>query len=127
MDPADSSSTDLQILLNELLKRPRYDTYEVVRFLGLFWEDGHPSYREESRALGDYFKRTFGYTDGEEFPIPSQESHEALAACVAQFILNMNRQVKDQRSGLLIIHYGGHGDEDGNEAEGQEQRSVWAA
>ena len=118
---------DLQDVLNERLKEPRYDTYEVVKFLGLFWEDGHESYREELRQFQDYLGEIFGYRDAEEFPIPSQDSHLELAARIDKTILDLNKQTRTRRSALLIIHYGGHGDEDADESRSQKQRSVWAA
>jgi hypothetical protein len=71
METEDANTADFQELLNEKLKRPRYDLYEVVRFLGIFWEEGNKTYREESEELQNYFAKTFGYTDGDLFPIPS--------------------------------------------------------
>jgi hypothetical protein len=127
MEATHSTPEDLQLLLNERLKHPHYDSYDLVRFLGLFWEDGDKAYRAESEKLKNYFEKTFGFVDGETFPIPSQDSHLALAACIDQGILNMNKCFHDRQSGLLIIHYGGHGDENANESKHEKQRCVWAA
>jgi hypothetical protein len=127
METEDANTADFQELLNEKLKRPRYDLYEVVRFLGIFWEEGNKTYREESEELQNYFAKTFGYTDGDLFPIPSLDSHLEVHKLMGESILNMNKQMRNRQSGLLIIHYGGHGDEDADEAKKQKQRSVWAA
>jgi hypothetical protein len=127
METEDTSAAAFQDLLNEKLKRPRYDLYEVVKFLGLFWEDGHQSYRDEAEELQGYFAKTFGFTNGDQFPIPTSDSHLKLSTVIGNSIVSMHEQMGDQQSGLMIIHYGGHGDEDADQARKQKQRSVWAA
>lgn len=117
----------LQQVLNERLKHPRYDTYDVVSVLGIYWEEGGKEYREESKKLLDFLKDKFGYKDCKGFAIPSENSHLELDIFVNQSIVQINRQLKQHQSGLLIIHYGGHGDEDADKAKRQQRRSVWAA
>lgn len=115
----------LQQVLNERLKNPKYDTYDVVNVLRIYWKDADGVHREESETLRDFLKDQFGYSDCEEFAIPSEDSHLELDVFVNQSIVKINRQLRQHRSGLLLVHYGGHGDDDANDTRRQQRRSVW--
>lgn len=101
--------------------------YRAVKVIILYWREGVTGFREEGQALRELFETSFGY-DVEEFPIPSDESYLSLHNFVTKSLLNVIKTAKE-KSGLplLIIHYGGHGDQNNNQAKGDKKRSVWAA
>lgn len=118
---------NLQDRINQKLRVPRYDIYEIVHVLLIYWRDGHEGYRMEGQRLREYLEHELGYIDVEEYPIPAEDSYLALDGYIGGSILKINQLVaKKQSSALLIIHYGGHGDEDDDKSLGQERRSVWA-
>lgn len=115
---------NLQETLNECLKGELHaiDNYESVWVLVLWWEDGdYPGFKTEAKEMVELFTTSFNFSV-EQFPIPSKRSQLALDGRVSQFLLDHAAE-----GSLLIIHYGGHGDEDNDRARQRERQSVWAA
>jgi hypothetical protein len=73
------------------------------------------------------FKELFQYAI-EEFAIPTSQSYLQLHNFVTQSMSHVTKFAEEKRGApLLIIHYGGHGDQDDDKTKGEEKRSVWAA
>jgi hypothetical protein len=111
--------------LNERLKRSNAH-YDYVKVLLLFWDGtSHQTdaFRNESRALGSFLAGTFKY-DVEEHPIPHHLPQLSVQSRVTEEVrLASNAACPPDGRSLLIIHYGGHGDRDGD----PEGRALWAA
>jgi hypothetical protein len=112
--------------LNEQLKISiRSRAYVHVKVLILYWQDREAGFRLEGQQLGRTFKQLFGYAVG-YYAIPSTQSYLQLLNFITQSILSVTKCAKEKAgASLLIIYYGGHGDE--NRASGEGKRSVWAA
>ncbi|KAI8625883.1 hypothetical protein F5Y19DRAFT_240196 [Xylariaceae sp. FL1651] len=119
---------DLPDRLNQSLHLSlRRRTYESVKVIVLYWEDGHQGYQDEGRAVAETFKAAFQYST-EEFAIPSSNSYAHVLGLMTRVLLELGTATeKTKAASLLIVHYGGHGDRDDNKHQGQEKRSVWAA
>ncbi|TVY84252.1 hypothetical protein LSUE1_G001353 [Lachnellula suecica] len=111
----------------ELSTRSR--AYACVKVLILYWVGGDPGFEVEGRELGQLFadKETFNFAV-EEFAIPRSNSCLELKQSIIRSILDLSSYADEKRgASLLIIHYGGHGDQNDDKHKGEEQRSVWAA
>ena len=95
--------------------------YFGAAVLALYWEAAEEGYRKEATDVADFFREKLHY-NAETFPIPSDNSHKALSNCINNFIVCHDAEEK-----LLLIHYGGHGDENADRDNDDERRSVWAA
>ncbi|KAI0547663.1 hypothetical protein F4679DRAFT_586334 [Xylaria curta] len=105
----------------------RRRTYESVKVVALYWEDGHQGYKNEGKAVVETFKASFQYST-EEFAIPSTHSYAHVLGLMTRVLLEIGTTTeKTKAASLLIVHYGGHGDRDDDRHQGQEKRSVWAA
>lgn len=105
----------------------RDSRYRSVRVLILYWLEGVTGFRQEGHELGRTFQQSFQY-DVQEFAIPSLQSYLHLHNCVNQTVLTLCKESEAHRGySLLIIHYGGHGDQNDDSSIGEEKRSVWAA
>ena len=117
--------TRLRDELNEQLKAiPRSaDDYETASVLVICWEDADmPGFRDEAHQVSEIFKVNFGFHVEPLFLIPTSQSQLTLERAIIDFILT-----RGARSSLLIIHYGGHGDEDDDRVRYRKRQSVWAA
>lgn len=110
--------------LNEHLKgefQP-FDEYQSVWALLLWWEDGDlPGFKTEAEDVKELFTKSFNFSV-ETYSIPSKQAQLSLEAKIIHFILEHG-----SGGSLLIIHYGGHGDEDNDRMRERERQSVWAA
>jgi hypothetical protein len=96
------------------------DHYTDVWVLVLWWEDGdYPGFKIEGEDIKNIFEQGYRFAV-ETYSIPSKRSQICLDNRISQFIID-----HDEDGSLLILHYGGHGDED--DGHGRESRSVWAA
>ena len=101
--------------------------YSYAKVLILYWQDGHEDFRKEGQELGQMFRDSFQYAV-EEFAIPTSQSYLQLHNFVTQSMLHVTKSAEEKGGApLLIIHYGGHGDQDDDVSKGEEKRSVWAA
>ena len=121
----EESEEVLKERLNERLKRTSIAQYDYVKVLLLFWAGStkeNLEFRDEGRRLGKFFSEEFDFSV-EEFPIPFAFSQLALQSRITDEVIAASTvaQARGEPS-LLIIHYGGHGDED----EDPERRAVWA-
>jgi hypothetical protein len=114
--------------LNQQLESSiRSRDYTAVKVLILYWQDGIDGFREEGQLLGRLFEEKFQYCV-DEFAIPTKRSYRQLQQFVSKSLLALEEQADaTQGASLLIIHYGGHGDENNDTRQGEEKRSVWAA
>ena len=113
---------DLEVTLNEQLtgKVRSSNEYNSVWVLVIWWEDGdYPGFETEAGEVKRIFTDEYNFRV-ETFAIPSKKSQVALDHRIGQFILE-----NDAERALLVVHYGGHGDED--DARYRERQSVWAA
>ncbi|KAI0198129.1 hypothetical protein F4808DRAFT_463157 [Astrocystis sublimbata] len=119
---------DVPDRLNKSLQHSiRRRTYEFVKVIALYWDAGHQGYKDEGRAVTDMFRTKFRYQT-QEFPIPSFNSYTHVMGLMTRVLLEIGSAAeKTNAASLLIVHYGGHGDEDADRHQGQERRSVWAA
>ena len=116
-----------QSLNHQIQSRSVSSIYSAVKVIVLYWADGSKDFREEGQLLGEFFAKSFNY-DVDEFPIPSTTSYLNLHNFVTKSLLNVIKAAKEKRGlALLIIHYGGHGDQNDDRRRGEEERSVWAA
>jgi hypothetical protein len=110
--------------LNEHLKgdfHPK-DEYHSVNVLLIWWEDSDlPGFKSEAQDLEKVFSECFGFSV-QHYSIPSKQSQLSLERKIINVILD-----HCSKGSLLIIHYGGHGDEDDDRTLKQERQSVWAA
>ena len=110
--------------INEQLQRSSTAEYGYIKVLLLFWAGStpeHASFQEEGRRLGKFFSDKFNFPVA-EFPIPSVLPQLQLTERIASEIVVASKEVQARRDpSLLIIHYGGHGDEDD-----EERRAIWA-
>lgn len=99
-----------------------FDEYHSVCVLLLWWEDGDsPGFKLEAEALQELFLKSF-YFFTETYSIPSEKAQLSLDQRINNLILQHSSD-----GSLLIIHYGGHGDEDDDRTSNRERQSVWAA
>ncbi len=119
---------DLAKQLNQKLQSSaRSRAYSYAKVLILYWQDGHEDFRKEGQELGQMLKELFQYAV-EEFAIPTSQSYLQLHNFVTQSMLHVTKSAEEKRGApLLIIHYGGHGDQNDDKIKGEEKRSVWAA
>ncbi|MCJ1307052.1 hypothetical protein MMC25_000698 [Agyrium rufum] len=96
---------------------------EVVKFLLEHGADPHrvDGYEEEALKIVKLFRNGFHY-HAERYAIPSEGSQKALSKRIVDFI-----DAHDETENLLVVHYGGHGDENADQNLDDERRSVWAA
>ena len=118
----------LKARINERLKNTSVTDYAYVKVLLLYWEASGPgaaeeniAFQNEGRELGEFLSTHFQYAV-EEYAIPFEFSQLSLQRRVAEEVIMASRSAQAGQKALLIIHYGGHGDED----EDPERRSVWA-
>jgi hypothetical protein len=101
--------------------------YSAVKVLILYWSDGQDDFRDEGQNLGRVFATSFNY-DVEEVPIPSINSYLNLHNIIIKRLLDVIKAAKEKCGlPLLVIHYGGHGDQNDDRQKGEEKRSVFAA
>ncbi|CAG8973486.1 hypothetical protein HYALB_00002811 [Hymenoscyphus albidus] len=104
----------------------RSNKYVSIKVLILYWREGNEGFKTEGREFGLLLQDTFQYAI-EEFAIPSSQSELHLRGVVNQILLELATTSEEKNaSSLLIIHYGGHGDKNGDRHAGQERRAVWA-
>ena len=95
--------------------------YTSVQVLVLYWEESDdPGFEMEAKDVGHLFEREFFYVV-EYYPIPKISSQLMLNRKITDFLIAHNNPDK-----LLIIHYGGHADEDRG-GKDQYRRAVWAS
>ena len=112
--------------LKPLLNRSQNE-YALIKVLLLYWASeesgndshGQPTFKDEALELGSFFAQHLNYTV-ESYAIPVVGSQLQLDSKVGQFLASA-----DDGSSLVIIHYGGHGDEDVE--NGGRQKAVWSA
>jgi hypothetical protein len=101
---------------------PRSNDYREVHVLLIYWKESvtpkSPSFQDEAIDLALFFNHEFKYTVT-QFEIPLDQSEIALKAEIYRFILNKSPDA------LLILHYGGHSDED-DDRETHRRQAVWA-
>ena len=108
------------------LSQKQLNDYTTIRVLLLYWDceevddRNKATFKSEAYGLESYFRSQLNYNAVEHFPIPTSDSQLSLSNKIGQTLISAN-----DPSSLLIIHYGGHGDED--IANGGLQRSVWSA
>src|SRR4051794_30002072 len=112
------AGTGLKDELNKSLEGrfKRTTEYEFVAVLVIYWKDcREKGYKNEARAVEQLFSEDFEYSV-EYYEIPAVDSELELDA-------KMNSYLREHRKAetLLIIHYGGHGNDDS--ADGQNQES----
>lgn len=94
--------------------------YKSVSVLVLYWQDGDvPGFEEEGRSIGELFAVDFHYKV-DYYAIPTENSHRRLDTRINGFL-----DEHGSPDHLLIIHYGGHGDPDDDDAQGK--LATWAA
>ena len=93
--------------------------YKSISVLVLYWQDGERSFQDEAHRVGELFAVDFHY-EVEYYEIPSDNSHRRLDTKINSFLDDHG-----DPDHLMIIHYGGHGDADDDNA--QEKLAVWAA
>ena len=95
--------------------------YSAAAVLTLYWEEADKGYQKEATDVVDFFQCSLHY-EAEIFSIPSEKSQKALSDRIHEFINHHDGVEK-----LLVVHYGGHGDENADRDKDEERRSVWAA
>ena len=78
--------------------------YKEVHALLLSWEDDNLGVVDEVIELRDVFRVMYGF-ETETWRIPSERSHNSLAAKILRFL-----DVHESKDNLLIVYYGGHGE-----------------
>lgn len=108
--------------LTRFYNRRSHGQFDDVIVLLIYWKDSDISgFRDEADQLASFFETRFKYTIF-RFEIPSTESFFALNDKVLKIIQQYNTP-----SSLILIHYGGHGDEDADSGSERLRRGVWAA
>lgn len=115
----------LQDRLNRAIARKKGpNEYWRVGLLILHWENTDLiGIQDEVEAVDQTFSRRFRY-EVQRFAIPLSKPQRRLQEAVIQFI----REYESEES-LLIVYYGGHGDQDdkkGSDGQGM-RRAVWSA
>ena len=77
--------------------------YHEVHVLLLSWEDDSLGVAKEISELDDVLRQAYNYRT-EQWRIPGERSHNALATRLTAFLGDY--ETKDN---LLIVYYGGHG------------------
>ena len=96
--------------------------YKFVHVLLVYWQDGdNPGFEIEATQVGELFKEVFHFSV-RKFAIPSVSSELALEVEIGSWLLQNGTQ-----DSLLIIYYGGHGDEDYDRSREWDRQGVWAA
>ena len=107
--------------LNTALKPEGWQSnnkYKSVSVLVIYWEDSdNEGFRREGHQIGNLFEQKLHY-NVYYFSIPTKNSHMKLDERINEFL----RDYGDPNQ-LMIIHYGGHGDEDVSAG----RLAVWAA
>ena len=107
--------------LKDAFVNGRHD-YNSVHVLLVYWEQSdNAGFQTEAQQIGEVFDAVFQFSI-QEFKIPSKASELALEVEVGRWIL--------QYGGfdtLLIVYYGGHGDEDFDISREWDRQGVWAA
>ncbi|EPE31318.1 Protein kinase-like (PK-like) [Glarea lozoyensis ATCC 20868] len=93
--------------------RAEYDTGTV---LVVYWEECEEEFKEEGQQVGAFFSNKFNY-NVEYFEIPREDPELALDSRLNELLLKNKKN-----DCLLIIHYGGHGDDD----DAQKRQLAWA-
>lgn len=109
-----SPMRNFKFAVPDLDLRPR-KAYTKAFVLSLYWEDDDMGCIEEAKNINTLFEEDFGY-QVQLFGIPSDRSQFALADKATKFL-----KENDGPNPLLIVYYGGHGD------ESDYRRSIWAA
>lgn len=114
-----------ETLSKELSCSAKADHYAYVKVLLIHWQvktEQDAAFCEEGRLLGNVFSGTFRY-DVQEFPIPLVNPQLSLQHRITHEAFLASEAARGSNAkALLILHYGGHGD---NES-GHDGRSVWA-
>ena len=108
--------------LNSALEREDWENnndYKGISVLILYFEDSETGFKKEARMIGELFAIDFHY-EVEYYAIPSDHSHLRLDTKINAFLNDHG-----EPDHLMIIHYGGHGDP--NDDDAQERLAVWAA
>ena len=106
--------------LNEKISRSH--EYSAANVLLLYWQDADNSgFKQEADELGTTFRADFRYTV-HHYAIQSEKSYLRLKSTISTFLVDHGGP-----DTLLIIYYGGHGDENNNRARNELRQSVWAA
>jgi hypothetical protein len=90
--------------------------YNRVTVLVIYWRKSEEKFKEEGRQVGAFFDSKFNY-NVEYFEIPNEDPELALDGRLNDLLLE-----NKQDNCLLIIHYGGHGDDD----DSQKRQLAWA-
>lgn len=111
--------------LNKKLSRSATaDHYSYVKVLLLYWEvktEQDADFRKEGRLLGNLLAKTFNYSV-QEFPIPLVHPQLSLQRRITEEIILASEAARSSNAkALVVIHYGGHGDD-----RDKQGRSVWA-
>lgn len=123
---SDHHRPDLESLLKRVNDQLQHEIkyrnrYTAAAVLTLYWEAADKGYQKEATNVVNFFQGRLNY-EVETFPIPSEKSQKALSDRVSAFIDHYDGVDK-----LLVVHYGGHGDENADRDKDEERRSVWAA
>lgn len=96
-----------------------HNEYKGISVLVLYFEDSDTGFKEEALRVGELFAIDFHY-EVEYYAIPSDHSHRRLDTKINAFLDDHG-----EPDHLMIIHYGGHGDP--NDDNAQEKLAIWAA
>jgi len=120
---SEKAEESLKIHLNEVLKGRflRATEYQTVQVLLLYWDESDDAgFQTEAYDMGRVFEHGFRYTVN-YFAIPTASPQLLLSHRITELLIG-NR---DSHT-LLIIHYGGHADEDRLGPESCRQ-AVWTS
>jgi hypothetical protein len=127
--PADESNNDRRLLESQIKQQIadglKYPNYQSCHFVNLYWKAGDEGFKTEAEYLGKKFRERLGFKCS-AFAIPSEKSALELNQFLTNFVREMNTLAKDSGPGLVVIHYGGHGDKNRDVEQPGEQPSVWA-
>jgi hypothetical protein len=106
--------------------------YVNVKALILYWEESDKleKYQEEAQQMEALFQSL--HYETQLYQIRMDHSQLGLFRFIADYCIALNACMREgpYPSSLLIIHYGGHGDQDDDKhaLDGpQERRAVWKA
>ena len=116
---------ELTSQLNESFRdafTPAARYYRHVFVLIIYWEESDDlGFKREAVEIGELFASIFRFTTL-AFPIPTTDSYSALKERILHFVRTCGLP-----GSLLIVYYGGHGDEDDEPEKKRYRKSVWAA
>lgn len=116
-------SEALRNKLNSALEFEEWKTrneYKSISVLVIYWQEGdNPGFQKEASEIGELFATHFHY-NVEYYEIPSKKSYIELDKKINSFL-----DAHGEPDHLIIIHYGGHGDRDDENAH--KKLAVWAA